>query len=193
MNSFTFLYRIAYSILKFIKNILTHLKIYKNYPGLRMGISINWIVRDWRYLKVGTGVWIGAFSEIAVDGLDQPSSIPGNLEIGNRVVIGSFANIRAGGGRILIKDNALIGQKVSLIAANHLINQDNYYRDLPWDENNTGITLEENVWIGTGVIILPGCNIGRNSVVTAGSLVNRSIPRNQLWGGVPIIHIKDLA
>ena len=38
------------------------------------------------------------------------------------------------------------------------------------------ITIEDNVWIGAGCIILPGAHIGRNSVIAAGSIVVKKHP-----------------
>lgn len=47
------------------------------------------------------------------------------------------------------------------------------------------ITVEDGVWIGGGAIILPGVTIGKNSVIGAGSVVNRSIPANCVAVGNP--------
>ena len=35
------------------------------------------------------------------------------------------------------------------------------------------VTIEKNVWIGVGVILLQGVNIGTNSIISAGSLVQK--------------------
>jgi acetyltransferase-like isoleucine patch superfamily enzyme len=48
-----------------------------------------------------------------------------------------------------------------------------------------GITIEEDVFIGPGVIILPNVTIGRGSVVTAGSVVSSSLPPRTLAQGNP--------
>lgn len=47
------------------------------------------------------------------------------------------------------------------------------------------IKIGDNVWIGAGVIILPGCNIGNNCVIAAGSVVNTDIPNNSMVAGIP--------
>ena len=41
------------------------------------------------------------------------------------------------------------------------------------------------MWIGGGAILLPGVTVGRNSVIGAGSVVNRSIPENCVAAGNP--------
>ena len=47
------------------------------------------------------------------------------------------------------------------------------------------VTIEDGVWIGGGVILLPGVTIGKNSVIGAGSVVTRSIPENSVAVGNP--------
>ena len=47
------------------------------------------------------------------------------------------------------------------------------------------ITIHDNCVIGYGAILMPGIEIGPNSVVAAGAVVSRSVPPNSLAGGVP--------
>lgn len=47
------------------------------------------------------------------------------------------------------------------------------------------IRIGENVWLGAGVIVLPGCRIGDNCVIAAGSVVCADIPDNCMAAGVP--------
>lgn len=47
------------------------------------------------------------------------------------------------------------------------------------------ITVGDNVWIGANVVVLPGVTIGRNSVIGAGSVVNKDIPEYVLAVGNP--------
>jgi acetyltransferase-like isoleucine patch superfamily enzyme len=51
------------------------------------------------------------------------------------------------------------------------------------------ITVHDNCFLGFGAIILPGVNIGPNSVVAAGSVVSKHIPPGQVWGGAPAKYI----
>lgn len=54
------------------------------------------------------------------------------------------------------------------------------------------IFIGDNVWIGSGCIILPGTTIGNGSVIAAGSVVGGVIPENVLFGGNPAKFIKQL-
>lgn len=154
-------------------------------PTLQLEIPCSLIFDNIHAFHIGENVSIGAFSEIVVLENSPFSPVNGALEIGDRVVIGKGANIRAAGGRIAIGEGALLAQDVSLIAANHLAESSGFYRDQPWDSNRVGVEVNRNVWIGAGVIVLPGVVIGENSVIAAGSVVTKNVPKNQLWGGVP--------
>jgi maltose O-acetyltransferase len=47
------------------------------------------------------------------------------------------------------------------------------------------VIIEDHVWIGSRVTILPGVFVGHHSVIGAGSVVNRDIPANCLAVGNP--------
>ena len=58
------------------------------------------------------------------------------------------------------------------------------------------IRVGDNVFIGARSVILPGVAIGDNSIIAAGAVVNKSIPANEVWGGVPakyIMKVNDYA
>ena len=64
------------------------------------------------------------------------------------------------------------------------------------DDNNKGfiervgcIEIMDNVFIGTGVHILYGVRIGTNVIIGSGSLVNKDIPDNSVYAGVPARYI----
>ncbi len=54
------------------------------------------------------------------------------------------------------------------------------------------VIIESRCFIGANCIILKGVRIGSNSVVAAGSIVSKSIPPNEIWGGNPARFIKKL-
>ena len=55
------------------------------------------------------------------------------------------------------------------------------------------VTIEDDVWIGAGVIILPGVTIGKNSIIGAGSVVTKDIPANVLALGTPCKVIREIS
>ena len=83
---------------------------------------------------------------------------------------------------IYIGDNVMFGPNVTLCTAGHPIEPELRRQVYQY---NFPIHIEENVWIGAGVIVLPGVTIGKNSVIGAGSVVTRDIPENVVAMGTP--------
>jgi galactoside O-acetyltransferase len=83
---------------------------------------------------------------------------------------------------IHIGDHCLIGPNVVIATAGHpilpILREHNYVYNFP-------VRIGRNVWIGSGVQIMPGVNIGDNSVVGAGSVVTHDIPAGVIAHGVP--------
>ena len=119
------------------------------------------------------------------------------ISIGKRVIIRPqtmiFADPRDENlGRIFIEDNVMIGSGVHIYTSNH--RYDGKDRDLieqgSYDAQD--VFLKEGCWIGANAIILPGVNIGKRSVVGAGSVVTKSIPDHVVVAGNPARIIKQI-
>lgn len=162
------------------------------FPSIRIDMPSKIQVDELSAIRAGEHIHIGIFSELVVLEASPYSLVPGSLSLGNRVVIGSGANIRAAGGSITLGDNVLIAQNVSLIAANHSLDRNSVFRDAAWDEQRTGICIAENVWLGSNSIVLPGTSIGKNSVIAAGAVVSGQIPSDEIWGGIPARRLRKL-
>ena len=88
-----------------------------------------------------------------------------------------------------IGDRASVSPRVTFV----LHTQPNDSRITPYVNAHKGdITLESDVWIGTGSVILPGVTIGEGAVVGANSVVTESVPPYTVVGGVPAKKIKDV-
>ncbi len=121
------------------------------------------------------------------------------IKIGKNVVIRPgtflFADPTHGGGTITIEDDVLIGPGVHLYTNNHnfadpdipIINQ-----GYPLANPENSIKIRRGSWIGAGVIILPGVEIGTNSVVGAGSVVTKSTNSATLSVGNPAKEIRKI-
>ncbi|VTQ67007.1 serine O-acetyltransferase [Campylobacter jejuni] len=83
---------------------------------------------------------------------------------------------------VTIGNNVMIAPNVTLATAGHPIDPD---IRITGQQFSLPIVIEDNVWLGTGVIVNPGVTIGRNSVIGAGSVVTKSIPPNVVAAGVP--------
>jgi len=65
--------------------------------------------------------------------------------------------------------------------------------DLKNNERNVKIKkiiIESDVWLGSGVIVLPGITIGKQSIIGAGSVVTKNIPPIETWVVSPAAKIK---
>ena len=47
------------------------------------------------------------------------------------------------------------------------------------------VTIEDDVWIGARVMIMPGTTVGRSSIIAAGAVVTKDVPPHSVVGGVP--------
>jgi acetyltransferase-like isoleucine patch superfamily enzyme len=112
---------------------------------------------------------------------------PGTISIGDHTHVGEKVHIR-GGGKIEIGNWCQIANNVIIISGGHPIDGGLYYgRNIFSD-----IYIGDNVWIGSGAIILPGVQILNNSVVAAGAVVTSDIPSNVVVAGVPAKIIKTV-
>jgi serine acetyltransferase len=75
---------------------------------------------------------------------------------------------------ITIEDGSSIGMRVTVVA---------HFRE------SHGVKIEQDAFIGPGVIILPDVVIGRGAVVTAGSVVTRSVPPMTVVQGNPAVPV----
>jgi acetyltransferase-like isoleucine patch superfamily enzyme len=107
----------------------------------------------------------------------------GWFEIGANSFIGCNAVLGAGGG-IRIGDHVLIGQSVNMHAENHCF-ADASQRIDQQGVSYSGITIEDDVWIGSTAVILDGVTIGKGAVIGAGAVVTRSIPAYSIAVGSP--------
>lgn len=57
---------------------------------------------------------------------------------------------------------------------------------------HASITIEDNVWIGANVTILPGVTVGTHSVIGAGSVVTENVDPFSIYAGVPAKKIRNL-
>lgn len=122
-----------------------------------------------------------------------------HITLGNNVIINincTFVDCNT----ITIGNNVLIASNVQIYTATHntlpkerLVENWSPDSEVPYFRTFAkAVTIEDNVWIGGGVIILPGVTIGKNTVIGAGSVVTTSIPANTVAVGSPCKVIKEL-
>lgn len=103
----------------------------------------------------------------------------GGLKLGFKTDIGAFTYINAKNG-VIIEDDVQIGSHCSIYSTSSI------------DSTNGIVLLRRNCRIGTHSTILPGVEVGENSIIGAHSLVKSDIPKNVIAVGVPAKIIKRI-
>ena len=109
-----------------------------------------------------------------------------NIEIGDGCLINHNNVLQAGkvDGKIKIGNYVHTGANVMIIAFNHAFDT----REIPTiqqDYYDADVTIDDDVWVGGGAIILPGVTIGRGAIIAAGAVVNKDVPPYAIVGGIP--------
>lgn len=134
------------------------------------------------------------FSRIIGKPVDESFSMfpPFYTDCGKNITVGRHVFINAGccfqdQGGITLGDGCLIGHRVVLATINH-----GFPPGERGDNYPAPITIGDNVWIGSGAVVLPGVSIGDGAVIAAGAVVAKDVPPNVVVGGVPARMIKHI-
>ena len=178
------------SFYELIKLSINLLKTKLFFPKARL-IRFPFDIRGKKYIKygknftTGTGCRIEAYKFFS----DSPKLI-----IGNNVQINDYVHL-ACGQSLIIEDDVLIASKVYISDINHG-NYSGENQSFPEEKAKNRkifsktVKICENVWIGESAIILPGVEIGKNSIIGAGSVVTKNVPENCIVAGNPAKIIK---
>jgi acetyltransferase-like isoleucine patch superfamily enzyme len=108
----------------------------------------------------------------------------GPIEFGGHVLINHMSDVAGSAAKVIIGNNVLIAPRVLIMACMHnhhdkqtLIRLQGVYA--------ADVVIGDDVWIGTGSIILPGVTIGTGAVTGANSVVTANIPEYSIAVGAP--------
>lgn len=121
--------------------------------------------------------------------------IIGTGDIYTRLTVGHHCIINVGWvldleETITIGDNVGIGHDVMLLTSSHAIGPEGHRVG---DDLVQPVSIGDGVWLGARTTVLPGVMIGAGTVVSAGSVVTRSVPPNSLVAGAPARLVKRLS
>lgn len=103
----------------------------------------------------------------------------GSIDFEGPCAVGQFTMMHGGGG-IRIGKYVMMGGHCYILSSNHRYDS----LGLPYilqGDRGRGVTIEDNVWIGGGAVILDGVTIGRNAVVGACAIVASDVPAGTLY------------
>jgi acetyltransferase-like isoleucine patch superfamily enzyme len=129
------------------------------------------------YMERDVTIWISSFT-----GADPQLSLGARTYVGQNTYLGVHYPIQTG-------KSVMIGAYSYIISANHRFAR----RDIPIQHQGfegAPIMIEDEAWLGTHVVVLPGVKIGRGAIIGAGSVVTKDVPAWEIWGGVPARFIK---
>jgi maltose O-acetyltransferase len=111
-----------------------------------------------------------------------------NIHVGARTFV-NFGLVALDVAPVRIGDDVQLGPYVQLLTPTHPLEPEP--RRAKWEAAEP-ITLEDNVWLGGGVVVCPGVTIGADTVVGAGAVVTKDLPPGVLAVGTPARIVRDL-
>jgi lipopolysaccharide O-acetyltransferase len=155
-------------------------------------IRLPFDIRNRRNIKIGKKFTTGPGCRIEAYPLDDSKKIC--ITIGNNVQINDYVHIGAVGS-ITIGNNVLMASKIYISDHNHGsydANASDSPLSLPMERQRIirPVVIEDNVWIGESVCILPGVTVGTGCVIGALSVVTKDIPPYSIAVGNPARVVK---
>jgi UDP-2-acetamido-3-amino-2,3-dideoxy-glucuronate N-acetyltransferase len=140
--------------------------------------SIGKNTKVWQFVVILAGAEIGENCNVCANSL-----IENDVKIGNNVTVKSGVYIWDG---VTIEDNVFIGPCVAFT-------NDKYPRSKIYPQEFLRTLIKKGASIGANSTILPGIEVGENSIVGAGSVVTKNVPANSIFAGNPARFIKKIS
>lgn len=142
--------------------------------GRRCGLGRHVRVLGKTIVLLGDRVTIRSFVNLAGNG---------TIKIGNRTTINEYCAITAVR-QVVVGSDCMFGPGVTVLDVDH------EFADLEKPMAQQGyrtesVTIGNDVWLGTGAVVLRGVTIGDGAVVGANSVVTKDVQPYEIVGGVP--------
>jgi acetyltransferase-like isoleucine patch superfamily enzyme len=152
-------------------------------------------IQGGRFITIGDGFFAGQMLWIEAVGEYAGVHYEPIIEIGSHVTCSQSVHIAANT-RVTIGDGVMFGSRIHITDHAH-----GSYHGFEQDSPDVmpgrralskgrPVCIERNVWLGDGVVVLPGVIIGEGCVIGANSVVSRSLPPNVIAVGAPAVPIK---
>lgn len=198
-------------------NLTYNYKKHQNLKKILHKLIVMWICNEFN--KFGKNSYIG--ENIKLLGNLKLISIGDNVSIGSRVILECYNEYMTNNGvqkftspSLIIGNNSSIGDDTHITCINKIMIGSNVLmgRKILITDNSHGILsleniaippskrplitkgpviVEDNVWIGEMVCIMPGVRIGYGSIIAANSVVTKDVPRSCIVAGIPAKIIKQ--
>jgi galactoside O-acetyltransferase len=147
---------------------------------------------------IGSGIWLSGWQNISLGDnvIIGPNCIltsdEGDLSIGSNSGLNSNVTLGADLGSIKIGNDVIVGMNTVMRAANHKFDASPTIPIREPGHDRGEIIIQDDVWIGANVTILPHVTIGSHCVIGAGSVVTHNIPSGSVAVGVPAKVIRKI-
>ena len=156
-----------------------------------VAVGKNIILRNPQYISCGKDVVIGDESKLLCwdsYGEEQYNNLP-EIQIGDNFHATRNFTVQCAQ-KVVIGRDVLVASNVFIIDYNHGLNPLTMsYLENPLIRGG-GVFVDDGVWIGNNVIVLPNVHIGKKSIIGAGSVVTKDIPEYCIAVGNPAKVVK---
>ena len=160
------------------------LKVEIQHTDLRLGNNV-FIGDRVQFYRTRDGGYVELKDRVALYGDSIIETIANdNVIIGEETYIQPLCQLTAAKASIIIGKRVEIAVNCSFFPFNHAMTDGKKIRELPLVSRGD-IVIDDDVWLGAGVIVLDSVHIGEGAVTGAGAVVTRDIPANAIAAGVP--------
>lgn len=139
-------------------------------------------------VRLGEGCFVAETAAVYPDALHlgdrsyiaAHAYVTGDIRTGADCTLNPFTVVR---GTVTLGDGVRIGAHSSLLAFNHGTSPDLPVHQQP--VTSCGITIGDDVWIGSHVVVVDGVSIGDHCVIGAGAVVTKDLPAWTVAAGNP--------
>lgn len=162
---------------------LIFLSLANNLPSMKVFNKIRYYILKLVSMKIGGKcvIW-GPLTIRPIGGIK-------NIQIGKGTFLNSETRFGVPNEKVIIGDNVQIGPRVMFETVSHSLE---YIPGKGRGNSTQSIVVEDEVWIGGGVIITQGVKIGQGVVIAAGSVLIKNIEAKTLVAGAPAKFIRTI-
>lgn len=139
-----------------------------------------------KYIRRLAAILILSFCGKKVN-IEKGAHFDSMVELGDYSGIGEKCIIT---NKVIIGKNVMMAREVLINPNNHIISNTEIPMNKQGFEQKKTVIIEDDVWIGSRAIIMPGVHIHTGSVIAAGAVVTHDVPEYAVFGGVPAKLIK---
>ena len=120
--------------------------------------------------------------------IDKGVTFATDIKLGNGSGIGANCSIPSG---VSIGENVMMGIDILMFTNEHRHDDITIPMGAQGRTPVEPIVIEDDVWIGSRSLIMKGVHIGHGAILAAGSVVTKSVPPYEIWGGNPAHFLKS--